>query len=378
MFYRIVGILVLFVSGLEATTLTGTINYPNAAGVNGRLYMSLSQQAALTSCSTSPGGPLQVAPTYKVVIPVTNGAVSGNVYGNDCMLPNGLYYNVQLQDNNGNTLMNDRWIITGSSINVGTIVSAIIDGTTGYIGSTGFVMLAPSTDQKLQQPGSTLFTINNVAVTAKLTLPDGTSCSTSGCLVAGNVVTTNTAQTISGAKTYSTDILGAAQAKVGTQAAPFAEGWFAGQVGTSALRLVQGPTSAPTDFFAIEFNGANLHEVQLVDSSDVALFHFLGGGGYPTAHWDWLGSIRPTTDAQYDLGFDDGATTQLYWNNIFAVFMWIRGNLNFGPSANLFIRTITGGDADCTGVENGWLAQRVDTHELQMCANGALYKIPGS
>src|SRR5580692_2820305 len=86
-----------------ATTLTGTINGPDGTGANGFLYFQLAQQGALSAAGGC-GGPIEILPTVMVQIKVVNGAMQSPpaIYGNDCILPQGTFYNVTFKDNNGN------------------------------------------------------------------------------------------------------------------------------------------------------------------------------------------------------------------------------------------------------------------------------------
>lgn len=163
-----------------STTLTGTFKLPDGTGANGYLYLSLSQQAALkVSCS----GPIQVVPTYRVKIQVVGGALQSPpaIYGNDCLLPANTYYNMRFDDNNGNTLITDRWLITGGTVDIGTIVSVVISGTTLTLGNTGVVLLDPALDQTVTQPGTTRLIVNRFTATTSLIGPGGMDCDSGGC-----------------------------------------------------------------------------------------------------------------------------------------------------------------------------------------------------
>src|ERR1039458_6943009 len=105
-------IILLFLASLgirSATTLTGTVKGPDGVGITGAIYLSVSQQAALLSTGGCTG-PVEVVPTYQVKVTLTSGSIIGSptVYGNDCMLPLNLYYNVRVVDSNGNVLFTDR------------------------------------------------------------------------------------------------------------------------------------------------------------------------------------------------------------------------------------------------------------------------------
>ncbi|MDE2099968.1 MAG: hypothetical protein KGL39_22130 [Patescibacteria group bacterium] len=173
--------MLLSVQVLQATTLTGSLLNPDGTGLNGWLILSLAQQASLSS-SGSCGGPATIVPTVQKRIQVTSGALgSPVVYGNDCMLPQGTYYNVQVTDTNGNTLFTDRWVISGTSIDVGTIVSVVISGTTGSLGGIGFVQTAPLANQSVAQPIGTTLSINYLVASSTFEFPQGNVCDASGC-----------------------------------------------------------------------------------------------------------------------------------------------------------------------------------------------------
>lgn len=107
----------------QNTLLAGTMVTPNGTGFNGTLYLSLPiAGAAFSSCS---GGPVEVLPNEQVVVRVVNGVLQSppHVWGADCMMPLNLPYNVKLVDGNGNVVLTDLWLITGSTYNVATASS---------------------------------------------------------------------------------------------------------------------------------------------------------------------------------------------------------------------------------------------------------------
>ena len=134
-----------------------------------------------------------IVPQKAVRFQVTSGSFVGTptLIGNDCLLPSGTYYNVTVNDSNGNLLFTDKWLIQGSSQDVGTIVSVVITGTTQTLGSIGVVLTQPSGAQTIAQPSNTNFSVNNFCVgsacpssgsTSNLfTLPDTSYCTTAGC-----------------------------------------------------------------------------------------------------------------------------------------------------------------------------------------------------
>jgi hypothetical protein len=186
------------------TTLTGSLKLPNGTGANGTLIFVLAQQEALASTGGC-GGPAEITPTYQIKITVTNGSLVSPpaIYGNDCLLPQGSFYNIQFLDTNGNTVFTDRWQLSGSSVDIGTIVSAVITGTTQSLGTPGVVYTNPVSNQTIAQPVSTNFNVNTMQVTTSLTLPNGGVCNSSGCGgIFGNVMDLSSVQTATGAKTF--------------------------------------------------------------------------------------------------------------------------------------------------------------------------------
>lgn len=250
----------------HATTLTGTLNLPNGTGANGTLSFSLAQQGALVSTGSC-GGPATIVPTAQINFTITNGAFTGTptLYGNDCMNPQGTYYNVIFTDNNGNTLFTDRWQISGSSINIGTIISVTVQGTTQTLGSTGVVLFNPTGNQTVNQSAGTALGVNFFTVTGTLTFPSGASCNAGGCtgLDTGNV-TLSTAQTISGQKTFSQDILLTSGASLGSTTYPAYNGLFSNLTEAAQYRIILGSNASPTDYFywIMPF----VHELNLTDS----------------------------------------------------------------------------------------------------------------
>ena len=171
-----------------ATTLTGSLNGPDGSGLNGFLYLALSQQAALSSAGSC-GGPALILPNYGayggwIRITVAGGALQSppTLAGNDCLLPSGTYYNVKATDIQGNQLFTDKWIIQGASQNIGQIVSVVVSGTTQTLGGVGVILTQPSGAQAIAQPGSTYLSVNNLNPTSLFQFPDTSLCNGSGCI----------------------------------------------------------------------------------------------------------------------------------------------------------------------------------------------------
>lgn len=176
----LLGLLLTVVCG--ATTLTGTLQGPGGATVDGYLILSISQQAALSAAGGC-GGPILVVPGIDIRIKVTAGALVAPpaIFGNDCLLPQGTYYNVKVTDNNANILFTDHWLIQGGTQNLGNIVSTVLSGTTNTLGGVGVIQTVPPGDQVITQPGATYLKPNNLDVTALLGLPDGSGCDPINC-----------------------------------------------------------------------------------------------------------------------------------------------------------------------------------------------------
>lgn len=174
-------LLLAFAASVFATTLTGTLKLPDGSGATGSLFFSLSQPGAL-SAANGCGGPLSLVPTKEIRVVVTNGTFpSVSFYGNDCILPQGTYYNVRFTDNNGNQIFTDRWILSGASIDIGTIVSVVVSGTTSVLGSTGVVLTNPTADQVIVQPSGTAVKANTLYVSDDFQALGGAfGCSTIG------------------------------------------------------------------------------------------------------------------------------------------------------------------------------------------------------
>jgi hypothetical protein len=328
--------LLLIVQSAIATTLTGSLKNPDGTGATGYLFLSLSQQGALQSTGGC-GGPAEIVPTYRVRVTVTAGSLIGSpsVYGNDCLLPNNLFYVISFQDINGNTLFSDRWVITGSSIDIGTIVSAVISGTTGTLGSTGLVLQVPTGNQTVNQPPSSNLLVNLFDVTDTLTLPNGGQCTASGCTgIIINAVTTNTTQSISGSKTFSVPIL-FNNTDLGSQASPANFGFFQSGVLTTIVRVEAGSVPTPTDYF--DLNAPGLHQFTITNSSAQPVLSYIDHGNAVTSIWTMYGLLAPTQ------GLEN--------------------------------HTISGADYVCSGIPDGVQVVRTDTMppQLQSCVGGALY-----
>lgn len=104
-----------------ATNLTGTFKHPDGSLVNGKLILRLSQPAKLSDNSA------QIVPIVKIFT-VTSGQLEANafVYGNDVLLPTGTHYVARLVDNNNNLLFEQKWSITGTALDLGSLTPTTI------------------------------------------------------------------------------------------------------------------------------------------------------------------------------------------------------------------------------------------------------------
>jgi hypothetical protein len=107
-----------------ATNLTGTFKNPDGAPVNGKLIFLLSQPARLNDQSA------QIVPMVKIFA-VTNGQLEAGafVYGNDILVPTGTHYLARLVDLNNNLLFEQKWVIAGVNLDLGTLTPT----TTGVV-----------------------------------------------------------------------------------------------------------------------------------------------------------------------------------------------------------------------------------------------------
>lgn len=133
-------LLLLLCAGLQATTLTGSIKYPDGTGVTGRLLLALSQDASLSNAGSC-GGFAAISPTFQVTITLSAGSMVSPpaIFGNDCLVPQGTFYNVQVKDQNGNLLWVDKWQINGTTQDIGQIIPSTTAGTV----STAVLLLNP-------------------------------------------------------------------------------------------------------------------------------------------------------------------------------------------------------------------------------------------
>jgi hypothetical protein len=123
-FCQIIVLLLSICTAAAATSLSGTFKNPDGSFVNGKIIFLLSQPARLNDQSA------QIVPMVKIFA-VTNGALEGGafVYGNDVLVPGGTYYLVRLVDSNNNLLFEQKWSISGVSLNLGTLTPT----TTGVV-----------------------------------------------------------------------------------------------------------------------------------------------------------------------------------------------------------------------------------------------------
>lgn len=284
-------ILALTIATCLGTSLTGSLKNPDGTGANGTLSFSLAQQEALSGAGGC-GGPAEISPTYQVNIKIVNGSMVSppTIYGNDCMLPAGSFYNIRFIDTNGNLIFTDRWQIGGSSIDIGTIVSVVITGTTATLGSPSIVFTIPTANQTVTQPPGSTLGVNLLNVTNTLVLPNGGVCNASGCGgIFGNVVDITSAQTITGAKTFNSTLLFSGSASVGTTSFPANNGVFAGLL-TAGTMYTSGYLEFSQGGGGYQFAWVNrgLNRFSLVNGSSQEFLGF-DASAYPSVYMEMLG-----------------------------------------------------------------------------------------
>ena len=259
---------------------------------------------------------------------------SPTIYGNDCMLPQGLYYNIQFVDTNGNVLFTDRWVITGTSVDIGTIQSVVISGTTGSLGGPGVLFTTPSGAQTVTQPSTSVLGVNNFTVSAIFAAPNGATCTVSGCtgFTAGNAVTLTGAQTITGAKTFTSSLLASGSIDLCTATNPFNIVRATGAVETVTMEVLSpGSTfSSPVTWqwfspstTSVEWDDTSGNPISVYDNSSA------------TPKWTITGNVIPATNTTY-LG-----TAAAPWQNVTAVNVVFSGTITSGSSVGVTSTTCT-------------------------------------
>jgi hypothetical protein len=346
---RLILLLLFAMSVVSATTLTGSIKNPDGTGMTGNLFMSLSQQGSLQStggCS----GPAEIVPTYQMRIAVVNGSLQSppTIYGNDCMLPAGIYYNVKMTDTNGNVLMTDRWLITGSSIDIGTIVSVVVSGTTGTLGGAA-VLTTPAGNQTVVQPPSSALSINNLTVTNDFIAPSGFSCTSIGCGFSSGVTfgggiitqpgTNSNIQIGTGGNFYTRPFSGGDAGCAG-----IADGWFGVRTDAQFLETCAGGT-----MYRIGLSNAN------------ALLSFGG---------------QVVLDNNYNLTVQGGTFgSAVNFNGGIVIPSGTNSTIDIGQFGNLFLRPISGADATCAANPDDLIVIRNDTATIEFCIAGNVWKV---
>lgn len=380
------------------TSLFGALKAPDGTGMTGTLYLTLSKQGALQTTGSC-GGPAEILPGVQKVIVVLAGTMQGGpvVYGNDCMLPQGTYYNAQFKDRNGNLLMNDNWLITGATLDVGTIVSVTVTGTTTTLGAPGVVFTLPTGNQTVVQPASTALGVNYFTVTGTFTAPNGATCTVSGCSGfipgGGTIMTTDTSQTVTGPKNFLTDIAFSG-ASVGTPTFPAVNGLFGGAVLTPVAKIFSGTVSAQTDYFswaqpfihAVSLYNSTGNESLRVDQANTANPTLPATPGTQFySWWEFYGSLIPIGAGDPTHPKNIGSAAFPWDSAYFSAAVVANGGIStaagsnsqvyVGTGGNFYNKPFSGGDAVCTGVDDVWTAVRTDTHELQFCIGGSLFKL---
>lgn len=193
--YLLFILMLLLTTGVSeaATQLTGHLYNPDGTGFTGTLLLSLSQQASIQTTGSC-GGPALVVPGVQVKVSLVNSAITNgpiNLYGSDCTQPVGVPYDVKGIDATGNVLFTDQWLITGSTQDLGAVVS-VQPGPNGTLGVTSPIIGNPSGNQTIAQPTGTALTINNLTVTGTFIIPFGTTIAANSANVATQLATTPT------------------------------------------------------------------------------------------------------------------------------------------------------------------------------------------
>ena len=185
----IIAVLLMVAPWLRAqnTTLTGTIAGPSGTGLNGVLQLQLVMPGAATIVAGC-GGPLYILP-QQISINVSNGNLVSppNVWGADCLSPALIPYHVILRDTNGNQIVNDYWMIQGSTFNVGTAASAAPSGSNIVF---TFPMTRLSYFSSLATACSTVASVGGTLyVDEAISPPAGFTCAANVWVAQGGVIT---------------------------------------------------------------------------------------------------------------------------------------------------------------------------------------------
>ena len=81
---KLLALLKLAFSTYSLVTITGTINYPNGVGVNGKVVITMPQSGVTNTCTT----PVSIVPLTPITAKITNGTLTSfNLYSTACLSP---------------------------------------------------------------------------------------------------------------------------------------------------------------------------------------------------------------------------------------------------------------------------------------------------
>jgi hypothetical protein len=195
-------------------------------------------------------------------------------------------------------------------------------------------------------------------------------------------VTTNTNQTITGTKTFSSNVLFSAHNTYAIGSDATRPSIVYGQIfNTPRMEIDTGSGN----FYRFERASANIMDLR--DNS-----------GNLMTRWDssiprvsFTANVGPSADNTYSSG-ESFVRCSKTWTvdfeasgvSTFGGAITANGGIStasgtnstmFVGSGNFYIRTFSGGDASCSGVTNGWIGYRTDTNELQVCNGGSVKKV---
>jgi hypothetical protein len=160
MLKKLLAVLLLTVP-MFAITLTNALPSPTGSGgATGTLFLTIAQQVSVVS-SCGGGGISNSA----ISVTLSNGVPQSppNIYGNDCLTPDGTYYLVVFIDSAGNTFTS-KWTMRGTTFDLSKQVVGVI----------GTINAVPSSSQYVQQPTGTYLYENNTKITGRMGWPEYT------------------------------------------------------------------------------------------------------------------------------------------------------------------------------------------------------------
>lgn len=145
-----------------------------------------------------------------------------------------------------------------------------------------------------------------------------------------------------------------------------------------------GSSSLPWNSLYLD-SSLYMNAVAVIDSSRNGYFaqgQFTGSVTMPSATMS--GNMIPSLGGGGSIGTGAVPYGSVYADNITAnSSLTATGGITTGASSNstifvgtgnFYMRTFSGGDANCTGVTDGWVGIRTDTTEIQVCIGGAVKK----